>query len=199
MIVFRFLAYLLILAGIGILGHGIVGMLENGGFEPVPFARLWLGIDQSSFSRRQPFPRTEPGDRFPPVGAHPLFLGRCGLRRLPGAGHPALDGVPRRATRAVGIGRRRSGTGAEPFPRVSLKIEYCAILSLRSGQRKKFSQPCYPNGDHRALAERWRCRRSGRGSKRLFRRPCRRRRRSAWTGSTACWIMPISRSAGSMA
>ncbi len=48
MIVFRFLAYLLILAGIGILGHGVVGMLENGGFEPVPFAKLWLWIDQSS-------------------------------------------------------------------------------------------------------------------------------------------------------
>ena len=48
MIVFRFLAYLLILAGIGLLGHGVVGMLQNGTFEPVPFAGLWLWIDQSS-------------------------------------------------------------------------------------------------------------------------------------------------------
>ena len=48
MIVFRFLAYLLILAGIGLLGHGVVGMLQNGTFEPVPFAQMWLWIHKSS-------------------------------------------------------------------------------------------------------------------------------------------------------
>ena len=48
MIVFRFLAYLLILAGIGLLGHGVVGMLQNGDFQPVPFAQMWLWIHKSS-------------------------------------------------------------------------------------------------------------------------------------------------------
>lgn len=48
MIVFRFLAYLLLLAGIGMLGHGVVGLLQNGTFEPAVFAQLWLWIDQSA-------------------------------------------------------------------------------------------------------------------------------------------------------
>ena len=48
MIVIRFLAYLLIFAGVGILGHAVVGMLQNGTFEPVLFAQVWLWIDQSA-------------------------------------------------------------------------------------------------------------------------------------------------------
>ncbi len=75
MIVFRFLAYLLILAGIGILGHGIVGMLENGGFEPVPFARLWLGIDQSSFLGANHFLEQNLGTDFHQSVLIPYFWG----------------------------------------------------------------------------------------------------------------------------
>ena len=50
MILFRLLAWLLILAGIGALGYDVIAMLANGTgtFEPVVFARLWLWIDQSS-------------------------------------------------------------------------------------------------------------------------------------------------------
>ena len=48
MIVFRILAWLLLLAGIGILGHAAVELLKTGAFEPVVFAQIWLWIDQSA-------------------------------------------------------------------------------------------------------------------------------------------------------
>ena len=48
MIVFRILAWLLLLAGIGIFGHAAVDLLKTGAFEPVVFAQLWFSIDQSS-------------------------------------------------------------------------------------------------------------------------------------------------------
>ena len=48
MIVFRIFAWLLLIIGIGLLGHAAVGLIETGAFAPVVFAQLWLWIDQSS-------------------------------------------------------------------------------------------------------------------------------------------------------
>lgn len=48
MIVIRILAWLLLLAGIGLFGHAAVELARTGAFEPVLFAQVWLWIDQSA-------------------------------------------------------------------------------------------------------------------------------------------------------
>ena len=48
MIVFRMLAWLLLLAGFGVFGHAAVELLKTDAFDPVVFAQLWLWIDQSA-------------------------------------------------------------------------------------------------------------------------------------------------------
>ena len=126
MIVFRFLAYLLILAGIGLLGHGVVGMLQNGGFEPVPFAQMWLWIRQVLDARHQPFPRAEPSATdFHQSVLIPYFWSAAAYAVFLVPGVILLAGwCPARDTRAVGIGRRRSGTGRNLSQGSHLKIEY---------------------------------------------------------------------------
>ncbi len=48
MIVFRMLAWLLLLFGVGLFGHAAVELLKTGSFEPVVFALFWVWVDQSS-------------------------------------------------------------------------------------------------------------------------------------------------------
>jgi len=48
MVVIRMLAWLLLLAGIGLFGHAAIELLKTGSFEPVVFALFWVWIDRSS-------------------------------------------------------------------------------------------------------------------------------------------------------
>ena len=94
MIVVRILAWLLLLAGIGVFGHAAVELLKTGAFEPVVFAQIWLWIDQSAQLGAAHFLEQTFGADFNQSILIPYLWGAAAYAVFPGAGHPALDGVP---------------------------------------------------------------------------------------------------------
>jgi len=75
MIVFRILAWLLLLAGIGIFGHAVVELLKTGAFEPVFSAQLWRWVYQSGQLGAAHFLEQTFGARFNQSILIPYFWG----------------------------------------------------------------------------------------------------------------------------